>query len=65
MNSVIISICLAFCIAGLLVDLIETVMKFVAFIGKAIANEPCTINIVRNLIFAFIFSFAIVYLLLM
>ena len=65
MNSVIISICLAFCIAGLLVDLIEIVMKLVVFIGKAIADEPCTINIFGNLIFVFIFSFAIVYLLLM
>ena len=34
MNSIIISICLAFCIAGLLVDLIEITMKFVSFIGK-------------------------------
>lgn len=60
MNPIIISICLAACIAGLLVDLIGIVMKFVGFIGKAIAKEPCEINITVNLVFAFIFSFAIV-----
>lgn len=65
MNAIIISICLAACIAGLLVDLIGIVMKFVAFIGKAIANEPCSINITVNLVFAFIFSFAIVLFFLM
>lgn len=65
MNPIIISICLAFCIAGLLVVLIGIVMKFVGFIGKAIVKEPCEINITGNLIFAFIFSFAIVFLLLM
>jgi hypothetical protein len=54
------AVCLAFCVAGLLVDLIEIVMKFVVFIGKAITKEPCTISIAGNLIFAFIFSFAIV-----
>lgn len=59
MNSIIISICLAFCIAGLLVDLIEIAMKFVSFIGKAIAKEPCNMSIAGNLIFVFIFSFAI------
>ena len=38
MNSTIISICLAFCIAGLAVDLVEIAMKFVSFIGKAIVK---------------------------
>lgn len=64
MNSAI-SICLALCIAGLLVDLLMIVMKIVVFIGKAIADEPCKINIVGNLILAFIFSFVIAYLFLM
>lgn len=59
MTSIINAVCVAACIAGLLVDLIETVMKFVVFIGKAIAKEPCTISIAGNLICAFIFSFVI------
>ncbi len=54
------SICLAFCVAGLLVALIEIVMKFVGFIGKSIAKEPCKISIAGELIFVFIFSFFIV-----
>lgn len=65
MNPSIIPICLAFCIAGLLVVLIEIVMKFVGFIGKAIAKESCNMSIATDLIFVFIFSFAIAYLLLM
>lgn len=59
MNSIISAVCLAACIAGLFVDLIEIVMKFVVFIGKAIVKEPCTISIAGNLIVAFIFSFFI------
>lgn len=65
MTSIISAVILAGCIAGLFVDLIETVMKFVVFIGKAIVNEPCTISIAGNLIFAFIFSFVIVLFFLM
>lgn len=59
MNPIISAVCLAFCIAGLIVDIIGIMMKFVGFIGRAIAKEPCEISISVNLIFAFIFSFAI------
>lgn len=59
MNPIISAVCLAFCIAGLIVVLIEIVMKFVLFIGKATVKEPCDISIAGELIFVFIFSFAI------
>ena len=59
MNPIISAVCLAFCIAGLIVVLIEIVMKFVLFIGKASVKEPCNISIAGELIFVFIFSFAI------
>jgi len=59
MNPIISAVCLAFCIAGLIVVLIEIVMKFVLFIGKASVKEPCNISIGGELIFVFIFSFAI------
>ena len=59
MNPIISAVCLAFCIAGLIVVLIEIVMKFVLFIGKASVKEPCNISIAGGLIFVFIFSFAI------
>ena len=65
MNSLISALILATCIAGLLVALIGIVMKFVGFIGKAISKEPASINITGNIIVVFIFSFAIVFLLLM
>lgn len=65
MNSIISTLILAFCIAALLVVLICIAMKFIGFMAKAIANEPCTMNIVGELIFAFIFSFFIVLFFLM
>lgn len=65
MNSIISALILAFCIAGLLVDLITIMMKFVAFIGKAMAKESCNFNIAGNLVFAFIFSFLIALFFLM
>ena len=65
MNSIISALIVAFCIAGLLVVLINIAMKFIVFMAKAIANEPCSISIVVELIFIFIFSFLIAFFFLM
>jgi hypothetical protein len=59
MNSLISAVCLAACIAGLLVILINIAVKLVGFIAKAIVNEPCRMNLVGEVICAFIFSFII------
>ena len=59
MNSIISAVCLAACIAGLLVILINIAVKLVGFIAKAIVNEPCRMNLVGEVICAFIFSFII------
>lgn len=60
MNSIISDLILAFCIAALLVVLIQIAMKFIGFMAKAIAKEPCKVSIAGELIFAFIFAFFIV-----
>ena len=65
MNPVISAVCLAFCIAGLLVALIKIKVKLIGFIAMAIANERCRMNVVGEVIFAFIFSFVIVLFFLM
>lgn len=61
MDPVINAVILALCIAGLFVVLINIAMKFVGFIGRAIANESCKVSIAGELVFVFIFSFLIAY----
>lgn len=59
MYSLINAFVVAACIAGLLVVLISLTVKLIGFIVKAIVNEPCKMNLVGEIIFAFVFSFAI------
>ena len=59
MNPIINAVCVAACIAGLLVILISIAVKLIGFIAKAIVDEPCKMSLVGEIVCAFFFSFVI------